>query len=171
VTSIAGPSTTGSELILEQQQKSLDQMTLTPAEREQKVALQKKIHSAVVTGKGWDGVPAQERKAADTPLFHSILTFDPAKVLENVRQPLLFVHGALDKQVPVTHVDRLSELARTQSDSKSVEVVVVKGVNHLLVPATTGETSEYGSLTDRTVSRDVSGAVTAWLTKTFAAVK
>ena len=72
-----------------------------------------------------------------------------------MRQPLLFVHGELDKQVPVAHADRLADLARKESDSKSVEVVVVRGVNHLLVPAITGEVSEYASLTDRNVSKDV----------------
>jgi pimeloyl-ACP methyl ester carboxylesterase len=171
VTSIAGPSTTGSELVLEQQRQSLELMTLTPQEREQKVALQKQIQSAVVTGKGWESIPKDERRAADTPWFQSLLTYDPAKVLKDVRQPLLFVHGALDKQVPVSHADRLADLARTHSDSKSVEVVVVRGVNHLLVPAITGEVGEYPSLPDRNVSADVSAAVTTWLTKTFAAVK
>jgi pimeloyl-ACP methyl ester carboxylesterase len=171
VTAIAGSSATGAELTLEQQQRALDQMKLTPAEREQKVAQQKQIQTAVITGKGWESVPRDQRRAADTPWFQSLLTFDPAKVVKNVRQPLLFVHGELDKQVPVTHVDRLSDLARTESDSKSVEVVVVKGVNHLLVPAITGEVSEYATLADRNVSKDVSGAVTTWLTKTFAAIK
>jgi pimeloyl-ACP methyl ester carboxylesterase len=171
VTSIAGPSTTGAELILAQQQQSLDLMTLTPQEREEKVALQKQIQAAVVTGKGWENIPRDQRRAADTPWFQSLLTFDPAKVLKDVRQPLLFVHGELDKQIPVTHVDRLADMARKQSDSKSVDVVVVRGVNHLLVPATTGEVSEYASLADRNVSKAVSGAVTAWLTKTFAAIR
>jgi pimeloyl-ACP methyl ester carboxylesterase len=171
VTSIAGSSATGAELILEQQQRALDQMTLTPAEREQKVAQQKQIQTAVITGKGWESVPRDQRRAADTPWFQSLLTFDPAKVVKNVRQPLLFVHGELDKQVPVTHVDRLSDLARKESDAKSVEVVVVKGVNHLLVPAITGEVSEYASLAGRNVSNDVSGALTTWLTKTFAAIR
>ena len=171
VTSVAGPASTGAELVLEQQQQSLNLMNLTPAEREEKVALQKQIQAAVVTGKGWEGVSRDERRAADTPWFQSLLNFDPAKVVKDVRQPLLFVHGELDKQVPVAHVERLSDMARTQSDSKSVEVVVVRGVNHLLVPATTGEISEYAALTDRNVSKNVSGAITAWLSKTFAAIR
>jgi hypothetical protein len=50
-------------------------------------------------------------------------------------------------------------------------VVVVRGVNHLLAPAITGEVAEYASLTDRRVSPDVTMAVTAWLTKTFAAIR
>jgi fermentation-respiration switch protein FrsA (DUF1100 family) len=84
---------------------------------------------------------------------------------------MLFVHGALDKQVPVEHADRLATLAKAESDSKSIEVVIVRGINHLLVPATTGDVSEYGTLTDRTVSRDVTTAINTWLTKTFAAVR
>ena len=171
VASLAGPSTTGAELVLEQQQQSLDLLKLTPQERQQKVELQKQIQSAVLTGKGWEGVSKDERRAADTPWFQSLLTYDPAKVLKDVKQPLLFVHGELDKQVPVSHADRLADLARKQSDSKSVDVVVVRGVNHLLVPAITGEISEYASLPDRNVSKNVSGTLTAWLTKTFAAIK
>ncbi len=171
VASIAGPATTGAELVLEQQQRALDQMKLTPEERQKKVALQKQIQSAVVTGKGWELIPKEERRAADTPWFQSLLTFDPARVIKDVRQPMFFVNGALDKQVPPEHADRLADLARKQSDSKSVEVVVVRGVNHLLLPAITGEVTEYASLTDRNVSKDVSGALTAWLTKTFAAIK
>jgi pimeloyl-ACP methyl ester carboxylesterase len=171
VASLAGPAGTGAELVLEQQQRSLDLLNLTPAEREQRVELQKQIQTAVVTGKGWEGVPRDQRRAADTPWFQSLLMFDPVKVVDDVRQPLLFVHGELDKQVPVAHADRLADLARKQSDSKSVEVVIVRGVNHLLVPAITGEVSEYATLTDRNVSKDVSGAVSTWLTKTFAAIR
>ena len=84
---------------------------------------------------------------------------------------MLFVHGELDKQVPVAHVERIADLARKQSKSKAVEVVTVRGVNHLLVPAITGEVEEYATLTDRNISRDVTSAITGWLTKTFAAVR
>jgi hypothetical protein len=52
-----------------------------------------------------------------------------------------------------------------------VEVVTIRGVNHLLVPAVTGEPDEYASLNDLNVSKDVTGAVQAWLTKTFPAPK
>jgi RecA/RadA recombinase len=71
----------------------------------------------------------------------------------------------------VQHVERLSAIAQKESKSKSVEVVVIRGVNHLLVPAITGETTEYGTLQDRTVSKDVTKAMTDWLTKTFAAIR
>jgi dienelactone hydrolase len=169
--SIAGASNTGAELVLEQQRHELEQLNLTPEEREKRIALQKQIQSAVMTGKGWDEVPAEVRKGADTPWFQSLLAFDPAKVVEDLRQPVLFVHGELDREVPVAHTERLSDLANKRSDSKSIEQVIVRGVNHLLVPAVTGDEREYGTLPDRNVSKDVTAAVTTWLTRTFAAIR
>jgi uncharacterized protein len=169
--SIAGWSTSGAEMVLEQQRQSLELARAPQEERDKRIALQQQVHSAVLTGKGWDTVPAQLRKEADTPWFQSVLMFDPAKVLEDVRQPMLFVHGAIDHQVPVQHVERLSDVARKESRSKSVDVVVVRGVNHLLVPALTGEVSEYGTLPDRNVSKDVTTAIGEWLKKTFAAIR
>jgi hypothetical protein len=171
VVSIDAPSTKGAELALEQQQHALDRLKATPAERAQKIELQKKVQDAVLTGKGWEGLPPDLRKQADTPWTQSVLSFDPARVVEDVRQPMLFVHAELDKQIPVSHVERLAALARSESKSKSVEVVTIRGVNHLLVPAVTGEPDEYASLSDLTVSKDVSGAVQTWLTKTLPAAR
>lgn len=169
VVSIAAPSQTGAELVLEQQRMELNRLGLTPAEREEKVALQKRIQAAVLSGSGWDGVPADVRRRADTPWFQSLLAYDPAAVLARVKQPLLFVHGQLDKQIPVEHVERLAEIARGTSKSKVVDVVSVRGINHLLVPAVTGDVSEYGTLTDRTVSPDVTRTIADWLARVLPA--
>src|SRR6185295_16188108 len=108
---------------------------------------------------------------ADTPWTQSVLSFDPARVIEDVRQPMLFLHAELDRQIPVSHVERLVDLARKESKSKSVEVVTVRGVNHLLVPAITGEPDEYASLDDLNVSKDVITAVDDWLKKTLPAAR
>jgi pimeloyl-ACP methyl ester carboxylesterase len=168
---LAAPSSTGAELVLEQQRYVLGQANTPEAERAEKVALQQKINQAVSTGKGWEEIDAAVRKQADTPWFQSLLAFDPARQIRNVRQPLLIVHGELDRQVPIAHAERLADLARKESRSPSVEIVTVRGVNHLLVPAITGHISEYGTLADRNVSKDVATAVTGWLTKTFQAVR
>jgi fermentation-respiration switch protein FrsA (DUF1100 family) len=167
VVSIDAPSTSGAELALEQQQHALDRLKASPAERAQKIELQKKIQAAVLSGKGWEGVPPELRKQVDTPWTQSVLSFNPASVIEDVRQPILFVHAELDRQIPVSHVERLVDLARKESKSKSVEVVTIRGVNHLLVPAVTGEPDEYASLSDLNVSKDVTDAIDAWLTRTL----
>jgi pimeloyl-ACP methyl ester carboxylesterase len=170
VVAISAPAVTGAELVLEQQQHQLDQMKVPDAERQAKVELQKKIHEAVITDKGWDGIPPELRKQADSPWFRSLLVFDPAKVIEDVRQPLLIIQPELDRQVPAAHADKLAELAK-KGRSPSVEVMTVRGVNHLLVPAITGEVSEYGTLTDRNVSKDVLNTIVGWLQKTFPSVR
>ena len=171
VVTLAAPSSTGADLVLEQQQQTLVQLNSPQADRDAKVELQRQINAAVLTGRGWENIPPEIRRQADTPWFQSLLAFNPARVIEDVRQPLLFIHGQLDRQVPVAHVDRIADLARKESDSKSVSVVTVRGVNHLLVPAQTGEIAEYASLQDRTVSMDVTTAIGDWLTKTFAAIR
>jgi dipeptidyl aminopeptidase/acylaminoacyl peptidase len=171
VVAIAAAGSTGAELVLEQQRHALEQLKTPPEEQQQKIALQQKIQSAVLSGTGWEGVPPALRRQADTPYFQSLLAFDPAKVVDDVRQPILFVHGDLDRQVPVDHAERITALARTTGKSKSVELVTVRGVNHLLVPATTGEVSEYASLPDRNISREATTAISGWLTRTFAAIR
>ena len=170
VVSIAAPASTGAALVLAQQQAALDQLKLSAAEREKRIALQTQIQEAVLTGKGWESIPPELRRQADTPWFQSLLLFNPATVVDDIRQPILFVHGDLDRQVPVAHVTQLSDIARS-GRSRAVDVVTVRGVNHLLVPAITGDVQEYLNLTDRSVSTDVRNAVTGWLTKTFAARK
>lgn len=167
VVSIAAPATTGAELVLEQQQYMLEQAKTPDAERTAKVALQKQINSAVVSGRGWEGIAVDIRRQADTPWFQSMLTFDPARAVDRVRQPMLFVHGGLDRQVPVAHAERLAAVAR--AERRTATVAVIPAVNHLLTPATTGHVSEYGTLADRHVSREVTTAVTDWLTKTLPA--
>src|SRR5258705_9964612 len=167
IVSIDAPSTSGAELALEQQQHALDRLKASPADRAQKIELQKKIQAAVLSGKGWEGVPPELRKQVDTPWTQSVLSFEPARVIDDVRQPMLFVHAELDRQIPVSHVERLVDLARKESKSKSVEVGTVRGVNHLLVAAGTGETDENASLPDLNVSKDVTGAAPAVLTRTL----
>ena len=168
---IAAPSTTGSERVLEQQRHVLERTDMPPAERVAKIELQSRINAAVMSGRGWEALPPEVRKQADTPWFQSFLVFDPARVIRDVRQPVLFIHGELDAEVPVSHVDRLGELAQKEARSRSVAVVAVRGVNHLLTPAVTGDVSEYASLTNRNVSGDVTKAIAEWLTKAFQGVR
>jgi pimeloyl-ACP methyl ester carboxylesterase len=171
VATFEAPASTGAELVLELQQRTLDMLTLTPEERSKREALQKQVIAAVQSSKGLSDLPPDVRQAADTPWFQSVLNFTPARVLKDVQQPLLIAHGSLDHEVRPDDADRLADIARKESDSKSVELLIIKGVNHLLAPAVTGEVREYGELASRNVSADVSTALTGWLTRTFAAIK
>jgi dipeptidyl aminopeptidase/acylaminoacyl peptidase len=167
VVSIAGPGTTGAELVLEQQRHLLDTMSIPDSDKQAKIELQKKIQEAVMSGKGLDDLPQDVRRQADTPWFRSLLTYDPARVLSRVRQPLLIVQGDLDTQVPPANADRLAELARARKKAATVEVVHIPGINHLLVPAKTGEVSEYPDLEDHHISPKVAQAIGDWIKKAF----
>jgi len=168
---VAGPGTTGADLILEQQRHQLDVMKVDSTDRAAKIALQEQIHAAVLKGSGWEGVPDQMRRAADTPWFQSLLSFDPAKVMKDVEQPLLIVQGELDTQVPPHHADKLVALAEARKKNPGVQLMKVPGINHLLVPAKTGEVSEYGSLRDAEVAPSVPVGIGAWLAKTLGAAR
>jgi pimeloyl-ACP methyl ester carboxylesterase len=157
-------ATTGSELVLEQQRQALSRMNIPEAEKQAKIDLQQKIDQAVLSGRGWDDIPRDVRRQAETPWFQSFLAFTPAPVLKKVKVPILIVQGELDTQVPPHHADDLAALARARKDSR-VEVVKVPGVNHLLVPARSGEAGEYADLKDATVSAPLMSAVVDWLHK------
>jgi len=160
---IAGIGTTGAQLNLEQQQTAFRTGNLPEADRAAKVELQKKVQAAVLTGKGWEDVPADIRKQAESPWFASFLAFDPAPVIAKLDQPLFVIQGALDTQVPPHHAEKLGAMANARKNAPRTEVVVLPAINHLLVPAKTGDVSEYGALPDRTISPDVSAKIAAWL--------
>jgi uncharacterized protein len=161
---IAAASVSGGELILEQQRHVLERMKLPDKEKQAKIDLQKRIQEAALKG-SWEGIPQELRRVGETAWFHSFLTFDPARVVKDVRQPMLIVQGALDTQVLPYHADKLAELVRATKRKASVEVVKVPGVNHFLVPAKTGEVDEYPSLPQKTVATSATSAIATWMAK------
>jgi pimeloyl-ACP methyl ester carboxylesterase len=162
---VAAPGSTGAALVLEQQRHLLDVTKVPEEERKTKIQLQEKIQQAVMTDTGWEGIPPELRAQAESTWFRSLLLFDPAKVMPKVKQPILIVQGDLDKQVFPHHADTLGELARARKKAGAVELVHLSGVNHLLVPAVTGEVSEYSTLAEKTISPAVPKAIAEWLKK------
>lgn len=160
---LAGPGTTGAELVLEQQRRVLDRLTISDAEKAERIDLQQRINAAVTAGGSWEGIPPNLRRQADSPWFQSFLSFDPAKVVPRVRQPLLIVQAMLDTQVPPHHAGRLEAQASARKRKVGVEVVRLEGVNHLFVPATTGEVAEYSTLETRRITPQLAERVAAWL--------
>ena len=168
---VATIGVTGAELNMAQVTHAMERSKRPEAERQSTIELQRKIQSAVLTGKGWEDVPAPLRKQADIPWFRSFLSFDPAQVMSRIKQPILIVQGLLDTQVDPSNADRLEQMARTRKNAGRVTIVKVEDVNHLLVPAVTGEVDEYASLKDKTVSPKVIGAIADWLKSTASAAR
>ena len=160
---MAGMGIPGRDLILEQQQYLLSKSALSENERAEKVALQKKILDAVVSQTGWESLPREVRGTVDTPWYRSLLMFDPARVIPQVRQPLLILHGGLDKQVLPYHAEKLAELGRARKKAAAVEVRQLPSLNHLFVAAKTGDLAEYVSLETKAISPDVAAAVADWV--------
>ena len=162
---VSTPGMRGAEAILEQQTQQLALMNASEAERAAKIELQKRIQLAVISGVGWESLPADVRKQADTPWFRSFLIFDPATVVPKVKQPILIVQGSLDTQVPPHHGGRLAELARKRKKNPPVQVETIQGINHLLVRAKTGAVAEYPELTGKVVVPEVAAAISEFLRK------
>lgn len=162
---IAAPGLPGADIVLAQQKRLLDRSTLSAAEKQAKVDTQRQIHDAVISGKGLEKLPGDIRRAVDNAEFQSLLIADPAKIMPEIRGPVLIAQGELDTEIEPPNADRLEELAKKRKHVAPVEVARVPGVNHLLVPATTGEVDEYGKLSDRHVSPAVTQALVAWLKK------
>lgn len=166
---IATSGLTGAEFNLEQVAANVARSARSEADKQATIDLQRRIQTAVMTGKGWDDIPPPLRRQADVPWFQSILAFDPAKAIQDVDQPLLVLQGLLDKQVLPAHADRLESSAKAGKRKNPVEVTKLPAVNHLLVTATTGDVTEYPSLADQTVAPAVPEAIASWLKKTLPA--
>lgn len=155
--------TKGVDLILEQQQYSLDVLKTPASERPSKVELQKKILDAAMTGKGLEDLPPEIRARVDSPWYRSVLLFDPAAAMPRVRQPIQVAHGELDKQIPPHHAKRLVELANARKKAPPAALAILPRLNHLLVPAVTGDLTEYATLPEKRVSPDVARVIAEWL--------
>jgi pimeloyl-ACP methyl ester carboxylesterase len=168
---VSTPGMPGSDLVMAQQRRLLDRMTLTPEERQSKIDAQMQINQAVMSGKDLDKLPAGLRRTVDNPEFQSMLTADPAKLMKDVRQPVLIVHGLLDAQVDAQNADLLAAMARERKKAPPTELVKIPGINHLLAAAKTGEVDEYASLPDKHVAPPVKEAIATWLQKTLSATR
>jgi pimeloyl-ACP methyl ester carboxylesterase len=160
---LATPGVSGAELLLQQQERALAKMNISDAEKQARIAMQKRINEAALTGKGLDQFTADIRRQVAAPGFQSALATDPAKLMTRVRQPILVVQGELDTQIAPSNADRLAALAQARKPPLPAEVAKVPGVNHLLAISITGEVDEYEKLPLKQISPAVSSAVVDWL--------
>jgi uncharacterized protein len=162
---LAAPGGSGRDITLAQQQRVLAPLQLSPAEKSTRIALEMRVIDAVVSGRGWDGLPEDVRQQADTLWFKSWLEYDPADVFRKLKQPVLILQGTLDAEVPVAEADRLEKLSasRTRLPATATRKVLIPGVNHLFVPATTGAVDEYPLLDARAIAPEVTSAIADWL--------
>ena len=154
---VGAMGSTGADFVLDQQRRALDGLTLTEGERAERVDLQQKILAAVMSGKGWDQLPAAVRTQADTAWFRSFLAFDPAKAFEKARRPVLVVRLDQDSRVAPDQAERLLALANGRKKGEGATLLAIPGVDHTLAPPAETEGAE------RRVAPSVARAIATWL--------
>jgi fermentation-respiration switch protein FrsA (DUF1100 family) len=102
--------------------------------------------------------PAQVR----LPWVKEFWTYDPLVTIGKVRQPILIMQGALDRQITAEQASMLEKAARG-SGNKDVTLRLFPNLNHLFLPAKTGAFSEYPTLETKTIGEDVLKALGDWL--------
>jgi pimeloyl-ACP methyl ester carboxylesterase len=154
IVTIDAPGSAGSDLILRQQERVLDRLRLAPDERQRRIETQKQIVAAVLSGRGWEGIPAPVRRQADTPLFKSVLSFDPAGTIARLKQPMLIVQADMDARMPAEEADRLAEAAKARRKTAPPEVLHLPNANETLAPG--------GA---KTISPRIATAIAEWIKK------
>jgi hypothetical protein len=90
-------------------------------------------------------------------------TFDPLPLARRLRQPVLIVHGALDRQVSVGQADTLGAAIRA-GGNRDVTVRIFPRLNHLFLPTDgDGSPAEYMGLRQTQVPAEVLDSVATWL--------
>jgi fermentation-respiration switch protein FrsA (DUF1100 family) len=90
------------------------------------------------------------------------LKYDPATTIGKVRQPILILQGALDRQVTADQAAMLEQAAR-KAGNNDVTTRVYPTLNHLFLPATTGAFSEYSALSTYNIPDEVLKELGGWL--------
>lgn len=147
---LAGTAQTGREIIMFQNRQSIDNApNLSKAERDSIYA----------------SVPAQLDVAGKaTPWLGYFLAHDPLITARKVRQPVLVLQGATDKQVTPEQAELLAKAVRSNGN-KAVEVHVFPETNHLFLKDASGQPERYSELPDAKVRKDVLGMLADWASR------
>lgn len=156
---MAGSGKRGDQISMDQLTDILDRTPgVTPELRKQKLAEEQEIITAVQTGGDLSKYPAQVR----LPWTKEFWTYDPLATIRKVRQPILILQGAIDRQITVEQADMLEKAAR-EAGNKDVTKQIFPNLNHLFLTAKTGGIDEYSKLETSVVGDDVLKILGDWL--------
>ncbi|MBC7911748.1 MAG: alpha/beta fold hydrolase, partial [Pyrinomonadaceae bacterium] len=156
---LAGTGKRGDEVLLYQMNRPLElNAAMSEEEKAKGRAENQKIIRTVIEGGDTSKLPALFRFY----WMKVFLTYDPLTTIRKVKQPIFIVQGALDRQVTEEQAGMLAKAAR-EAGNKDVTVRVFPNLNHLFLPAKTGDEGEYNSLETYVVGEDVIKAIGDWL--------
>lgn len=97
-----------------------------------------------------------------TPWMHYLLNYDPAATLRRVRVPVLAINGELDLQVPPSQNLPAIKAAIEGGGNRDVTTRELPKLNHLFQTASTGSTTEYGTI-EETISPVALKVISDWI--------
>jgi dienelactone hydrolase len=156
---MAGTAKRGDDVLLFQMDRAVELNTaLTETEKAKELAENRKIIRTVLDGGDTSKLP---------PIFRFkwtkvFMSYDPLPTIKKVKQPIFIVQGGLDRQVTPDQAEML-EKAADEAGNKDVMVRMFPNLNHLFLPARTGDESEYDSIETTSLGDDVLKALGDWL--------
>ncbi|WP_420471177.1 alpha/beta hydrolase family protein [Brevundimonas sp. FT23042] len=175
IVTLAGPTVSGGAIIEEQAHLIRIAAGVTPEQDAALGALQAALMRAIgdnvedpqavarevealLVGAGQpQAQAATTARQMSSAYYRRMIAHDPSDSLRAVRIPMLAVYGSKDLQVaPAQNVPALRAL------KPDADIVVLPGLNHLLQPATTGLTAEYGEI-EITLAPEAISTVVDWV--------
>ncbi len=189
---LAAPGTTGIEVILDQNEISMQQQRMEPENIEKIQQLNREMFESMLSWDGsenhrtalrdklqhiWEQLPILltmkinkdaylrgQFNAMIKPGYRSFLAIDPATYLEKVSCAVLAINGENDQQVPAVKNITAIERALKEGGNHQVETKIYPTLNHLFQESTTGHTDEYAQI-EQTISPEVLSDIITWLKK------
>jgi len=162
---MAGTAKRGDDILTFQYGDAIkDDPTMTPQERDKLIAARREMLKAIAEG----GDSAKAPEMLKNGWMKFFIGYDPLPTIRKVRQPILVLQGGLDHQVTPEQAPMLEKAAR-DAGNKDVTLRVFPNLNHLFLPAKTGQPNEYSSLSTNQLGDEVLGSLVDWLKKRLAA--
>jgi pimeloyl-ACP methyl ester carboxylesterase len=145
---MAGPAHTGRAILKYQQEYAADSMLhLSGAQRDSAVRkMSQQLDSA----------------AAAEPWIHFFLDYDPVATAKRVKQPVLILQGATDRQVTPEQAVELAAAFRSGGNG-DVMMKPFPSTDHLFLADPVGNPSGYAGLPSKNVRVEVLGTIADWL--------
>jgi hypothetical protein len=145
---MAGPAHTGRAILQYQNEYAIDSMLhLTGTKRDSALRdVGTKLDSA----------------AKAMPWIRFFLDYDPIATAKRVKQPVLILQGATDRQVTPEQGPQLAAAFRA-ADNRDVTLKIFPSTDHHFLADPAGNPSGYASLPSKNVRVDVLGTIADWL--------
>lgn len=151
---MAGPAHTGRRIIDFQLRQAVESDTSIAAAKRDSA-----LHAVIAQFDSSSGAQ---------PWMRYFLAYDPVPTLRRVKQPVLVLHGATDRQVTVDQVPLIEQALRA-GGNRRVTTRIFPDRNHLFLRDPSGLPIGYAKLTDGRVDAEVMGALADWLAATLGA--